>query len=102
MKCRGCEANLIEGCEICSDCERDELVAQRDSFKEALESCLDRLECVDTDSEDPGFIETCKPVIANAKHVLTGGWVDHIKKPEPDTCIHNIRLDDPCAECAQL
>jgi len=36
----------------------------------ALEACIDRLKWVSEDSESTGFIESCKPVIAQAEAAL--------------------------------
>lgn len=101
MRCRGCNANLIPGHEICDDCERDELHAERNAYIHCLKACLERLEMVDSDSESLGFIATCKPVIAQAQSVIAGGWVKWLPTYE-DKCLHGIPMGEPCDACHQL
>lgn len=48
----------------------DPIYAERDALCAALKACLDRLYMVSDDSESLGFIESCKPVIAQAEAAL--------------------------------
>jgi hypothetical protein len=52
------------------DSEIRALIRERDSLSAALSACLDRLDMVSDDSEIMGFIESCEPVIAQAKAAL--------------------------------
>jgi hypothetical protein len=69
----------IKGAVTLGAAKREALEAQNAVLREALEACLERLELVDTDSESIFFVESCEPVIAQARAALNicdPRWVD--------------------------
>jgi hypothetical protein len=48
----------------------DSMRERMERQREALKACLERLELVDSESESLGFIDSCQPVIAQAKAAL--------------------------------